>query len=343
MPPCTHARPAAPPAGDEQHSIASSRPAPLAAHSKAGGQQGSRHHAPAAWVPRTPVLGLAAPRLAAPMQHLLLSLRPRRQLHSGTPRRLAPPLCLTAARLAPPPCLTAARLAPPPCLTAARAAPPPRALAATEGQRQAGLRVGGVCHLRHYALHQAARGAPLGVSLAAEGASLRLPGQLAGHEARLVRGRALCLMPPPAHASPCAASPPCAVYRVRRLRVWGGRNAAGCGGGGAASGAALHFHHDPAAHAALHADAGAAGEGMQRVGHAGQGGRRGRRGRPLRPCRGQSTRPCGVPLAPAAIHASCARSRPPTAARAWPGPNRMCTGAASHVPPPSLPPCRPPT
>lgn len=46
------------------------------------------------------------------------------------------------------------------------------------------------------------------------------------------------------------------VHGVRGLRVWRGRDAAGGGRARAASGAALHLHHDPAAHAALHADAG---------------------------------------------------------------------------------------
>lgn len=56
------------------------------------------------------------------------------------------------------------------------ASPPaaPWPTCAAEGQRQAGLRVGGLCHLRHDALHQAARGALRHTSLAA--AQPRFPG-----------------------------------------------------------------------------------------------------------------------------------------------------------------------
>lgn len=98
---------------------------------------------------------------------------------------------------------------------------PPRPLPA-EGQRQAGLRGRGVCHLRHHALHQAARG-----------------------------------------------------HGVRGVGLWRGRHAAGGGRAGAASRAALHIHHDPAAHAALHADAGEP-PGTGGWGEWGGGGRRAR-------------------------------------------------------------------
>ena len=87
-------------------------------------------------------------------------------------------------------------------------------------------------------------------------------------EAALPSARRQCLG---CHAPACSAYLAClaylaylacnpirfpAVHGVRGLGIRRGRDAAGCGRAGAASGAALDLNHDPAAHAALHADAG---------------------------------------------------------------------------------------